>query len=61
MNEIKAEVKGKIKVTDIYGNEKVVDAINFTSSGSPVYVEIIDWLRLLNQIYNFLNEQDEKV
>ncbi|RLI75921.1 hypothetical protein DRO97_02085 [Archaeoglobales archaeon] len=41
--ELPKEIKGKIKVTDIYGNEKIMYAINFTSSDSPVYVEIIDY------------------
>jgi hypothetical protein len=36
------EVKGKIKVTDIYGNERIINAEDFTPSDSPVYLEILE-------------------
>jgi len=35
------EIKGKVKVTDIYGNEKVMDASEIELSDSPVYVEVL--------------------
>ncbi len=34
------EIKGKVKVTDIYGNEKIIQASEITLSNEPIYVEI---------------------
>ncbi|AEA47549.1 beta-galactosidase [Archaeoglobus veneficus] len=35
------EIKGTVKVTNIYGNEKVMDASEIELSDSPVYVEVL--------------------
>ncbi|MEK7816706.1 MAG: hypothetical protein AAB281_00460 [Actinomycetota bacterium] len=37
-----AEIKGRIKLTDIYGSQSEVDAAGVALSGTPVYVEIVE-------------------
>jgi len=34
-------VKGKVRITDIYGNEKIADASEVTLTNTPIYVEVL--------------------
>jgi|Deesub1362A_J573_1020465.scaffolds.fasta_scaffold02873_6 parallel beta-helix repeat protein len=36
-------IEGKVKVTDIYGNEEIVDADEVMLTASPIYVEIVEF------------------